>query len=114
MRSLSIISLILLPSLAIAADAKPNIIVVITDDQGYGDCGSHGNPKIQTPNLDKFAKDSFQLRHFYVCPVCSPTRSSLMTGRWTYRTGIVDTSWGRSMMHADETTIAEVLSANGY
>ena len=96
-----------------AAD-KPNIILIMTDDQGYGDLGCHGNPKIRTPNLDKFAKESFQLRHFYVCPVCSPTRSSLMTGRWTYRTGIVDTSWGRSMMHPDETTIAEILSANGY
>jgi arylsulfatase A-like enzyme len=114
MHSMSIASLILLPAAVVAADAKPNIIVIITDDQGYGDMGAHGNPKIQTPNLDRFAKESFQLRHFYVCPVCSPTRSSLMTGRWTYRTGIVDTSWGRSMMHADETTIAEVLSANGY
>jgi arylsulfatase A-like enzyme len=89
-------------------------VIILTDDQGYGDLGCHGNPKIQTPNLDKFAKESFQLRHFYVCPVCSPTRSSLMTGRWTYRTGIVDTSWGRSMMHPDETTVAEILSANGY
>ncbi len=114
MRYHSIFLLALLPTLSFAADSKPNIILIMTDDQGYGDLGCHGNPKIQTPNLDKFARESFQLRHFYVCPVCSPTRSSLMTGRWTYRTGIVDTSWGRSMMHADETTIAEILSAKGY
>lgn len=97
-----------------AAADKPNIVIVITDDQGYGDLGCHGNPKIRTPNLDAFASQSMQLRHFYVSPVCSPTRSSLMTGRYTYRTGIVDTFVGRSMMHPDETTIAEVLSANGY
>jgi arylsulfatase/arylsulfatase A len=108
-----IFAAVLTTAITNAAD-KPNIVLIITDDQGYGDLGCHGNPRIQTPNLDKFAKESFQLRHFYVCPVCSPTRSSLMTGRWTYRTGIVDTSWGRSMMHPDETTIAEILSANGY
>lgn len=115
-RSLTCLLTLALAGAVPAADApaRPNVIVVITDDQGYGDLGVHGNPIIKTPNLDKFAKESMQLRHFYVSPVCSPTRASLMTGRWNYRTGVVDTSWGRSMMHADETTIAEVLSANGY
>jgi arylsulfatase A-like enzyme len=88
--------------------------LIVTDDQGYGDLGCHGNTKIKTPNIDKFAKESMQLRHFYVSPVCSPTRSSLMTGRYNYRTGVVDTFLGRSMMHPDETTIAEILAANGY
>ena len=96
------------------ADAKPNVVVVITDDQGYGDLGYQGNPKIRTPNLDKFAKESMQLRHLYVSPVCSPTRASLMTGRYNYRTGVVDTFLGRSMMHPDEKTLPGILAANGY
>ena len=87
-----------------AADAssRPNVILVMTDDQGYGDLGAHGNPVLKTPNLDQFARQSVELEQFYVCPVCSPTRSSLMTGRYNYRTGIVDTFLGRSLMFADE------------
>lgn len=94
--------------------SPPNVLVVITDDQGFGDLGYHGNPVLKTPNLDAFAKDAIRFTRFYVSPVCSPTRSSLLTGRWTYRTGVVDTYLGRSMMHADETTLAEALQANGY
>ncbi len=93
---------------------KPNVIVIITDDQGYGDLGFHGNPVIKTPNIDKFAKQSVRMKNFYVSPVCSPTRSALMTGRYNYRTGVVDTFQGRSMMHPDEVTIAEILRALGY
>jgi arylsulfatase A-like enzyme len=96
------------------AAAQPNILLVITDDQGFGDLGCHGNPVIKTPNVDRFAADAVECTHFYVCPVCSPTRSSLMTGRYNYRTGIVDTSYGRSMMRTDEVTLAALLSAAGY
>src|ERR1043166_38137 len=92
----------------------PNIVLVITDDQGYGDLGCHGNPQIRTPHVDALAKKSIELERFYVCPVCSPTRSSLLTGRYNYRTGIVDTSQGRSMMYPDELTLAEMLSSAGY
>ena len=106
--------IVLTPILMAAKPKQPNVLIVITDDQGYGDLGCHGNPKIRTPNLDQFAKESTQLKQFYVSPVCSPTRSALMTGRYNYRTGIVDTFVGRSMMHPDEKTIADVLSANGY
>jgi arylsulfatase A-like enzyme len=98
---------------AIAVD-RPNVLIVIADDQGYGDLGCHGNPILKTPNLDAFAKRSVQLTHFYVSPVCSPTRSSLMTGRYNYRTGIIDTSTGRSMMYSDEVTLAEMLRDAGY
>jgi arylsulfatase A-like enzyme len=96
-----------------AAD-PPNVLLVITDDQGFGDLGAHGNPVIKTPNLDKYAKQSAWLRNFYVSPVCSPTRSSLLTGFYNYRTGIVDTSTGRSMMRPDVPTLAEQLAAAGY
>ena len=96
------------------APKKPNVILIITDDQGHGDLGCHGNTQIKTPNIDKFAKQSVRMKNFYVSPVCSPTRSSLMTGRYNYRTGVVDTFQGRSMMHPDEVTIAELLRALGY
>src|SRR5262245_59679363 len=93
---------------------RPNVVLIITDDQGYGDLGVHGNAKIRTPNLDRLAQQSVRLTHFHVSPVCSPTRASLMTGRYNYRTGVVDTYLGRSLMHADETTIAELLRDAGY
>ena len=70
---------------------RPNVLLIITDDQGYGDLGFHGNPKIRTPNLDQLARASVQFQRFYVSPVCAPTRASLMTGRYNYRTGVVDT-----------------------
>ena len=94
--------------------ARPNVVLIITDDQGYGDLGSHGNPKLHTPNLDRLAGQSVQFERFYVSPVCSPTRASLLTGRYNYRTGVVDTYLGRSLMHADETTLAEMLASAGY
>lgn len=99
---------------ATEAARRPNVLLIMTDDQGYGDLGYHGNPRIKTPNLDRFARESVRLKTFCVSPVCSPTRASLMTGRYNYRTGVVDTYIGRSMMHPDETTIAEVLAAAGY
>jgi arylsulfatase A-like enzyme len=98
-----------------AADRRrPNILLIISDDQGYGDLSLHGNPHLKTPNLDRIARDGAQLQQFQVCPVCSPTRASLMTGRYNYRTGVVDTYLGRSMMHADEVTLPELLRRVGY
>ena len=93
---------------------RPNVLLVVTDDQGYGDLGFHGNPQIKTPRLDALARQSARFRDFYVSPVCSPTRASLMTGRSAYRTGVVDTFRGRSMMHPDEVTLAERLGSAGY
>ncbi len=93
---------------------RPNVVLIMTDDQGYGDVGFHGNPQIRTPNLDRLARESVRVANFCVSPVCSPTRASLLTGRYNYRTGVVDTYLGRSMMRSDETTIAEVLGPAGY
>jgi len=92
----------------------PNVIIVLTDDQGYGDVGVHGNDKIKTPNLDRFAQQGVQFRHFYCSPVCAPTRASLLTGRYFYRTGVIHTSRGGAKMHGDETTLAEMLGQAGY
>lgn len=96
-----------------AAD-RPNVVLIMTDDQGYGDFGATGNPIIETPQLDAMAGRSASMRNFYVCPVCTPTRASLMTGRYNYRTRAIDTYIGRAMMEPAEVTIAEVLSAAGY
>ncbi len=93
---------------------RPNVVIIITDDQGYGDLGANGNTHIRTPNLDALAVGSVRFEPFYVSPVCSPTRASLMTGRYNYRTGVVDTFLGRSLMFPDEVTLAEMLAAAGY
>jgi arylsulfatase A-like enzyme len=93
---------------------RPNVVLIITDDQGWGDLGFHGNDKIKTPNLDALARQSVALKKFYVSPVCTPTRASLMTGRYNYRTGAIDTFRGRAMMHADEVTLAEMFRDAGY
>jgi arylsulfatase A-like enzyme len=93
---------------------RPNILLIMTDDQGYGDLGFHGNPDIQTPVLDAFAKKSIRFLNFYVSPVCAPTRASLMTGRYSLRTGVMDTYNGWAMMATEEKTIAEILKQNGY
>lgn len=95
-------------------DERPNVILIMTDDQGHGDLGFHGNPKIRTPNLDRLAAESVRFENFYVSPVCAPTRASLMTGRYHIRTGVVDTWLGRAMMHGDEVTVAEMLAEAGY
>ena len=93
---------------------RPNIVLFVSDDQGYGDLSLHGNPLLQTPNLDRIAEEGAEFTQFHVNPVCSPTRASLLTGRYYYRTGVTDTYLGRAMMYTDEVTIAEVLQRAGY
>ncbi len=97
-----------------AAAKRPNVILIMSDDQGFGDLSIHGNPHLQTPHLDSIARDGVRFTQFQVCPVCSPTRASLNTGRYNYRTGIVDTFKGRSMMDPREQTSAELFLAAGY
>jgi arylsulfatase A-like enzyme len=103
-------------SLLVAAEApsRPNVILIMTDDQGYGDLGVHGNPIVKTPHLDAMSARSARLTNFFVSPVCTPTRASLMTGRYNYRTRAIDTYRGRAMMDPDEVTIAEILHDAGY
>ncbi len=93
---------------------RPNVVIIVTDDQGFGELGVTGNPVVHTPNIDRLAAQSASLTAFHVMPVCSPTRACLMTGRYNYRTGVIDTYNGRSMMHADETTVAQIFSGAGY
>lgn len=114
--SLSVLSVWALAA-GLAADdvvSRPNVVLVIADDMGYGDLGVTGNPVIQTPHLDAMARRSAWMTQFYVSPVCAPTRACLMTGRYNYRTRCIDTYIGRAMMEPDEVTIAEMLRDAGY
>ena len=116
LRTLLSVSLSLLLSVsALAAPApKPNIVFVITDDQGYGDLGFTGNPVVKTPHLDRLATESSQLKDYHVAPTCSPTRSALLTGHWTNRTGVWHTVNGRSMLRENEITLGQLLKDHGY
>jgi arylsulfatase/arylsulfatase A len=96
------------------APKKPHVIVVLTDDMGIGDLGVMGNQAIRTPNIDALAARAAQMENFFVHPVCAPTRACTMTGRYNYRTRVVDTWRGRAMMDPSEKTIAEVLRDAGY
>ncbi len=107
---------LLLPLSVMADDGlkRPNVILILTDDQGYGEIAAHGNPIIKTPNMDRLHAESVRLTQFHVDPTCSPTRSALMTGRYSTRTGVWHTINGRSSMNSRELTMAEVFKANGY
>jgi arylsulfatase A-like enzyme len=96
-----------------AAD-RPNIVLVMTDDQGYGDLACHGNPHVRTPALDRLHAESLRLTDFHVDPTCSPTRSALLTGRYSCRTGVWHTIMGRSLLRRDEVTLPQLLAAAGY
>ncbi|MFG0297248.1 MAG: sulfatase-like hydrolase/transferase, partial [Maioricimonas sp. JB045] len=71
-----------------AAASQPNVVLIMTDDQGWGDIASHGNEWISTPNMDRIASEGARFERFYVSPVCAPTRASLLTGRYNLRTGV--------------------------
>ncbi len=113
LRSALAVAFISFTCLATAAD-RPNIVFIITDDQGYGDLSCHGNPILKTPNIDALHDDSVRLLDYHVSPTCSPTRAALLTGHWTDRTGVWHTIAGRSMLRVDETTIGTMLSDGGY
>lgn len=95
-------------------EEKPNVILIVVDDQGYGDVGALGNEMIQTPNIDKLHAKSTRLTDFHVSPTCAPTRAALMTGHHNYRTGVFFTIKGRSLILERETTMAQAFKENGY
>lgn len=95
-------------------ETRPNIILIMTDDQGYGDVGFHGNPQVQTPVLDSLARLSTRFTRFYVNPVCAPSRAALMTGKYALRAGVYDTFNGGAILGTEQLTIAEILKDNGY
>jgi arylsulfatase len=99
-----------------AADAprRPNIVLLLTDDQGYGDLSCHGNPVLKTPNLDRLHDQAVRFSDFHVSPTCSPTRCALLTGRHEFRSGVTHTILERERMSLKATTLAQVLKGAGY
>lgn len=110
------VALILLAAVSLTSVtlARPNVVVVITDDQGYGDLSCHGNPVLKTPNLDALHAESVRLTDYHVSPTCSPTRAALLTGHWTNRTGVWHTIMGRSMLRENEVTVGQFFKDAGY
>jgi arylsulfatase A-like enzyme len=96
------------------AETRPNIIVIMADDQGWGDLSGHGHPTIRTPNLDGLSRDGAHFQRFYVQPVCAPTRAEFLTGRYHLRGGVTGVSEGLERLSLREETIADVLRQSGY
>lgn len=110
-----LIGLCLLPvAFANASDRHPNVIVLLSDDQGWGDLGFTGNTFVRTPNIDKIAHEGVAFENFYVCPVSSPTRAEFLTGRYHVRCGVSSVSEGGERLNLDEKTIAEYFRSAGY
>jgi arylsulfatase A-like enzyme len=95
-------------------DQRPNMVFILTDDQGYGDLSCHGNPVLKTPNLDRLHDEGRHFTDFHVSPTCSPTRCALFTGRHEFKSGVTHTILERERMSLRATTIAQVLQAAGY
>jgi arylsulfatase A len=102
------------PALSAAGARPPNVVIFLADDLGYGDLACHGNPQVKTPQVDAFARAAVELSNFHVSPVCSPTRASLMTGRYNFRTGVTDVFGKGCQMDPAEVTLAEMMRKAGY
>ena len=96
------------------AGARPNVVVIMTDDQGFGEFSVHGNPITDTPNIDRLAKEGISLTDFHVAPMCTPTRGQFLTGLDAFRNGAINVSSGRTLLRPELTTIADVFKAGGY
>ena len=92
----------------------PNVIIIMADDQGWGDLSLHGNLDLKTPNIDRIGLEGAQFENFYVSPVCSPTRAELLTGRYHFRSGVYSTSAGGERLNLDERILAQVFKKAGY
>ncbi len=106
--------LFLLLVLSANGATKPNVVIILTDDQGWGDLSVHGNTNLDTPNIDRLANEGIEFSNFYVCPICSPTRAEFLTGRYNPRGGVRSASRGEERLDLDEVTIAEIFRDNGY
>jgi arylsulfatase A-like enzyme len=96
------------------AEDRPNVILIVTDDQGYGDLSCHGNPVIKTPNIDKLHDESVRLTNFHVDPTCAPTRAALITGKYSHHVGVWSTVCGGNHLRTSEVTMADVFKSSGY
>lgn len=93
---------------------KPNVIIILTDDQGYGDLSCHGNPYIKTPNMDLLHSESVRFTDFHVDPTCAPTRSALLTGKYSHHVGVWHTVCGGNHLRKGERTMADIFKSSGY
>src|SRR4051794_14180689 len=110
-----LVSLLVFPFIATAADARrPNVVIILADDQGWGDVSINGNTDDSTPRIDSLAKDGAMFDRFFVCPVCAPTRAEFLTGRFFGRTGVHGVSTGEERLNLDEVTIAQAFKAANY
>jgi arylsulfatase A-like enzyme len=100
--------------MAVSEIVRPNVLVILTDDQGWGDLSLNGNQNLHTPHVDTLAREGASFDRFFVCPVCSPTRAEFLTGRYHPRLGVYSTSAGGERLNLDETTIADTFQAAGY
>ena len=112
--AIALLALHLLNPSGAAANERPNVVVILTDDQGWGDLSLNGNTNLSTPHIDSLERDGASFDRFYVCPVCSPTRAEFLSGRYHPRGGVYSTSAGGERMDLDETTIAEAFQEAGY
>jgi arylsulfatase A-like enzyme len=94
--------------------SRPNVLIILADDQGWGDLSVHGNTNLRTPNIDSLAREGTLLERFFVCPVCAPTRAEFLTGRYHSRGGVRGVSTGQERLNTDERTIAEAFKVAGY
>ncbi|MGH9672551.1 MAG: arylsulfatase [Bryobacteraceae bacterium] len=99
---------------AVAQPRQPNIVVILADDQGWGDLSIHGNRNLSTPRIDSIGRDGALFDHFYVCAVCAPTRAELLTGRYHPRGGVRGVTTGAERLNTDEKTIADAFKSAGY
>ena len=97
-----------------AAPRRPNVVIILTDDQGWGDLSVHGNTNLSTPHIDSLTRTGARFERFFVCPVCSPTRAEFLTGRYHPRGGVHGVSTGGERLNLDERTIGDTFKAAGY
>ena len=106
--------LLVLSAAPLSAAERPNVLLILTDDQGWGDIHSHGNERLDTPNLDRLAVQGARFERFFVSPVCAPTRAAMLTGRYSLRTGVHGVTRAHETMRSSEITVAELLRDAGY
>jgi arylsulfatase A-like enzyme len=104
----------LLFAASLRGDEPPNVVIFLTDDQGWGDLSVNGNTNLSTPNIDSLARDGATFENFYVCAVCAPTRAEFLTGRYHLRTGVTGVSEGEGRLNPEETTLANLFQKSGY
>ena len=112
-RIVALMAVLFINSMTLAQD-RPNVIIMMSDDQGYGDVGSHGNPYLKTPNMESIGQQGVEMTHFFAYPNCSASRAALLTGRYPYRTGVTAVTQVDHFMNASEETLAEILVNSGY